>query len=318
MGRLSRRHALAGAVISAGLVVASTAASAGTAAATPTPGAIPAASAVTLPVGSAAQSAAGAYWTPARMAAATAAGPASRSAPGASPGVSPAAQATPTEPPGVPNPVTGDGVPTVGALFYTTGTKAHFCTASVVNSPPLDLLLTAAHCVYGSSPATNIAYVPEYHASVTPYGIWPVSSVTVAAGWKQSHNPALDFAFLAVAAQAGTKKKIQQVTGGLHLAANTGYAHPVYVIGYNDTSGLPIGCATKSFEFKAGQMELYCNSFWDGTSGSPWIINIDHATGTGSVIGDIGGYEQGGDYAWASYSDYYSTALAQLYAEALR
>jgi hypothetical protein len=40
-----------------------------------------------------------------------------------------------------------NGVRTVGALFYTTGSKAHFCTASVVDSATLNLILTAAHCV---------------------------------------------------------------------------------------------------------------------------------------------------------------------------
>ena len=88
-----------------------------------------------------------------------------------------------------------NGVPTVGALFFTTGTQAHFCTASVVNSARLDLLLTAAHCVYGSSGyATNVAYVPQWHQGVSPYGAWAVRSITVAAGWQQSQDPNLDFA----------------------------------------------------------------------------------------------------------------------------
>jgi hypothetical protein len=56
------------------------------------------------------------------------------------------------------------------------------------------------------------------------------------------------------------------------------------------------GRATPSFEFEPGQLKFYCNSFWDGTSGGPWIVHFHPVTGRGTVIGEIGGYEQGGDY----------------------
>jgi V8-like Glu-specific endopeptidase len=227
------------------------------------------------------------------------------------------AASTPQPPPWTPNPVYLDGVPTVGALFYTTGTKTHFCTASVVDSATLNLVLTAAHCVYGSDgPATSIVYVPGWHDGISPYGAWPVTSVTVAAGWKQSQDPDLDFAFLTVSPPAGQRLPVQLVTGGLRLGVGTGYHHPVYVIGYNNTDSQPIGCATKSFEFEPAQLEFYCNDFWDGTSGGPWITGFNPRTGTGTVIGDIGGYDQGGDYPWASYSDYYSQSILTLYEQA--
>ena len=205
---------------------------------------------------------------------------------------------------------------TVGALFYTTGSKAHFCTASVVDSATLNLIVTAAHCVYGSSYATNIVYVPEWHNGISPYGRWPVTRITVAQGWIKSQNPSLDFAFLTVASPAPSGRPIQLVTGGLRLGIKEGYAHSVYVIGLNNTDNQPLGCKTKSFEFEPGQMELSCNSYWDGTSGGPWILDFNPATGSGVVFGDIGGYEQGGDYAWTSYSDYYGAATLDLFKQA--
>lgn len=225
--------------------------------------------------------------------------------------------ATPSPPPGTPNPVYFNGVPTVGALFFTTGTQAHFCTASVVDSATFDLVLTAAHCVYGSSgSAANVAYVPEWHQGVSPYGAWTVRTITVAAGWEQSQDPDLDFAFLTVAPPAGTRKPIQLVTGGLRLGVNPGYAHPITVIGYNNTDSQPIKCVTSSFRFEATQIEFYGNGFWDGTSGGPWITHFNPAAGRGTVIGEIGGYEQGGDYPWASYSPYYSWAILRLFLQA--
>jgi V8-like Glu-specific endopeptidase len=266
----------------------------------------PATHAVTRAVPAAAQAAARSFWTRARMESATPAGAVAAKV----------RASTPSPPPGIPNPTSINGVPTVGALFFTTGSQAHFCTASVVDSAILNLVLTAAHCVYGSTPAANIAYVPEWHQGVSPFGSWTVQSVTVASGWQKSHDPALDFAFLRVTPPASTKRPIQAVTGGLSLSANAGYAHPIYVIGYNDTGSQPIGCATASFEFEAGQMAFYCNSFWDGTSGGPWIVHLNSVTGSGAVIGNIGGYEQGGDEPWESFSDYYSSSILALFAQA--
>ncbi len=324
------RARLSAAAITGALTATAGLATAGGAAGASTIGAAggpPATQAVLHPVAPLAQAAARGFWTAPRMASATPVGrlpgrsrPASR--PGspkqASPGqASPGQASTPAPPPGIPKPTYFNGVPTVGALFFTTGTQAHFCTADVVDSATSGLVLTAAHCVYGNGGyATDLAYVPNWHRGVSPYGMWAVRSITVAAGWQQSQDPDLDFAFLAVSAPPGTARPIQSVTGGLRLGVSTGYAHPVTVIGYNDTDSQPIECATDSFEFEPTQLEFYCNSFWDGTSGGPWILHLNPVTGSGTVIGDIGGYEQGGDYPWASYSPYYASPILRLFRQA--
>ena len=161
------------------------------------------------------------------------------------------------------------GSRTTGALFYTTGGKGHFCTASVVDSTADDLALTAAHCVYSNAFATNIEYVPGYHDGKRPYGAWPVRAITVASGWKGSHDPDLDFAFLTLAPAGG--QQIQARTGGLTIGFTRWYSEKIEVIGHNDSAAEPIRCATKSFRFRPGQMEFYCHGFWTGTSGGPWI-----------------------------------------------
>jgi V8-like Glu-specific endopeptidase len=254
-------------------------------------------------VAASAQAGAAHYWTKARMESATGLGSAVKDT---------SASAT------IPNPVYFNGVPTVGALFFTTGTDSHFCTASVVDSPRGDIIMTAAHCVYGTSYATNIAYVPEWHNGVSPYGTWPVTSITVASGWIADQNQDLDFAFLTVAPPSGQWRPIQWVTGGLRLGINLPYNERIHVIGYNNTDDQPIVCDTTSGEFEPTQIEFYCNNFWDGTSGGPWIVNYNPRTGTGIVIGDIGGYEQGGDYPYQSFSVYYSWSILALYAQAIR
>jgi V8-like Glu-specific endopeptidase len=287
------------------LATAISAATATAAAASPRPHpASPVTSAVTSTVSSAAQRATHDYWTPAAMKAAT---------PFAVPEP---LKGTAGPPPKTPHPSKIDGVPTVGALFLTNGLKRHFCTASVVNSLTADLVLTAAHCVYGNAPATHIEFVPEYHDGLQPYGGWPVQTVTVATGWQKEHNPNLDFAFLRVSPAAGTHLPIQFVTGGLWLGIDQGYVHPIYVIGYNDPAPQPIGCATHSFRFEALQMQFYCAAYWNGTSGGPWITGYNPTTGTGTVIGVIGGYEQGGLVPWSSYSTYFGKPTLQVFLQA--
>ena len=221
-----------------------------------------------------------------------------------------------TPPRGIPTASPFAGSPTTGVLFYTTGGKGHFCTASVVDSTADDLALTAAHCVYSKGFATNIEYVPGYHDGKRPYGVWPVRTITVASGWKVSHDPDLDFAFLTLAAADG--KQIQAKTGGLTIGFTRWYSEKIEAIGHNDSGAAPIRCATRSFRFRTGQMEFYCHGFWTGTSGGPWIIGYDGKNGTGTVFGVIGGYELGGDYEWASYSAYFGPATRLLYQQAER
>jgi Trypsin len=254
-------------------------------------------------IGPAAQVAARAFWTPGRMAGATA----------VRPGVQDAAKGGP--PPGTPTATPFRGVPTIGALFYTTGSGTHFCTASVVDSQRGDLIVTAAHCVYAGGYATNIEFVPGYHDGRRPYGAWPVQAVVVARAWRQRHDPDLDFAFLTVVDPGHPGRLIQRVTGGLRLGIGRGYAQWMRLIGYNDATGDPVKCESRSHQLRVSQMVFFCRGFRDGTSGGPWILGFT-SRGTGTLFGVIGGYQQGGRYDWASYSPVFGAAALALYRQA--
>jgi V8-like Glu-specific endopeptidase len=267
------------------------------------------AQAVTYVVSAAAQRSALAFWTPRLMAAATAA--VSLPSPA---GVSADAPDALIAPQGTPTATKFSGLAAVGTLFYTTGSKEHFCTASVIDSAPGDIILTAAHCVYSSGYATKVAYVPEYHSGTRPLGTWAVRAITVAAGWRTTHDPNLDFAFLALAPLRD--KHVQSVTGGLTLALHSSYAQAIEVVAYNDGDNDPVRCLTRSFEFRPGQQEFYCHDYRTGSSGGPWITGLNLRTGTGAVHGVIGGYEEGGDYEWASFSAYFGAQFAALFKEA--
>ena len=252
-------------------------------------------------VGAAARQSADDFWTPARMTAAVA---------GQAKGTG-----TAGPPAGTPTAVPFGGVPTVGALFYTAGSTGHFCTASVVDSAHEDLVVTAAHCVYSNGYATNIEFVPGYHDGARPHGTWLVQAVVVATAWRRSHDPDLDIAFLTVTAAGHPGWKLQQVTGGLRFGAGLGYGRWTGLIGYNNAVEDPVWCAAHSHEFRRGQQVFYCHGYRDGTSGGPWVIGLT-SRGTGTLYGVIGGYQQGGNYEWASYSPVLGTAALALFRQA--
>jgi len=269
-------------------------------------------------VSGAEQAATAAFWTPQRMASATAS---DTSVADTSVSAGSADGATPADgaPPGTPTGSLFDGVPTVGALFSTTGGKAHFCTASVVLSVTRNLVLTAAHCVNGgksgSGYRTNLAFVPGYHDGIAPFGTWAAQSILVAGGWQTSSDPNLDFAFITVGADA-QGRQIQDLTGGNQLGVDRGYDHTVTVIGYPNVTEQPVICGTISFQAMPSQLQFNCHGYPDGTSGGPWLIDYNPDTGSGTVIGDIGGYETGGNYEYTSYSPYFGAAILKLYVQA--
>ena len=209
------------------------------------------------------------------------------------------------------------GAPAVGALFSTSEGKLsqHFCSASVINSPHGDLVITAAHCVTHTS--GTVVFVPGYNNGTTPYGVWAVTKVYVDQAWKSSENPDDDVAILRVS-QRGSRVPIEDVTGAEKLITGQPYNHQlVQVIGYPDSSNQPITCQNWLKEPMTDQLEFDCGSYTDGTSGGPFLAEVDPATGQGAVIGVIGGYEQGGDTPQVSYSAVLGGGVAALFKTAV-
>jgi V8-like Glu-specific endopeptidase len=211
------------------------------------------------------------------------------------------------------------GTPAVGALFTISDGKLgmHFCTASVAASAAGDLLVTAAHCVSGYSAArpANLAFVPGYDNGTAPYGVWVVTRILVDSAWSSGADPDDDLAFLVVAPHGGNMS-IEDVTGAERLSASQPSAGTVRVIGYPDTQNQPISCQNAITAFEPGQLEFDCADFTDGTSGGPFLIDVDPATGNGTVVGVIGGYQQGGDSPAVSYAAMFGQNVLSLYVTA--
>ena len=208
----------------------------------------------------------------------------------------------------------------VGALFTMNDGRlgTHFCTASVVDSPAGDLLITAAHCMagYSAHAPADVAFVPGYDDGAAPYGVWPVTRIFVDAAWATSASVNDDVAFLTVA-RPDSGRAIESVTGGEALDTGQRAGPVVRVTGYPDGGNEPVSCLNRTSQFAAGQLEFDCGGYTDGTSGSPFLVPAGPAGGPDLVMGVIGGYQQGGDTPEVSYAAAFGKNVSALYRTAV-
>jgi len=218
---------------------------------------------------------------------------------------------------GLPGAAFGETSP-VGALFTLTAQgrlKTHFCTASVVDSPAGDLLVTAAHCV-SRGLARQIAFVPDYADGRSPYGVWTVTQVIMDDDWAQSADPDDDFAFLIVT-RPGSPATLQALTGGEAVAIGEPAGQKIEVVGYPDDRDAEISCESTALAFGTTQFQLDCGGFTVGTSGSPFLADLGTGHGLAAVVGVLGGYEHGGTSASVSYAARFNGQLGSLYQTAV-
>ncbi|MEU8972187.1 trypsin-like serine protease [Streptomyces monashensis] len=205
----------------------------------------------------------------------------------------------------------------IGAVFEKDDQGAHFCTASVVQSPGRNMLITAAHCAFDADsgqPLNDLVFAPGYRNGDEPSGLWKVSKVVVDERWATSQDEDLDFAFLLLEQKDG--KDIQDLLGGNTLGVNRGFDNKVKITGYPASRDTPISCRNRTTKFSGTQLRIQCTDLEDGTSGSPWLTGYDPKSHTGTVIGVLGGHEGGGDQDDVSYAAYFDDDVAKLYRRA--
>ncbi len=223
----------------------------------------------------------------------------------------------PSQPPGTPTAHTYDGTPTVGAIFISGLKQNHTCTASVVNSPNGDVILTAAHCVAGVTSA--IQFAPGYVDGSTPYGVWRVTAAFSAPGWGQDNadEQKFDYAFLRVADQEwnGHLRSLQAVVGGNQLQVNPPIRGEVTITGYPiGRRDRPITCTNSMYRFQ-GYPALNCYGYVPGVSGSPWLVG--GRPGHASVIGALGGLHHGGCSDSPSFTSNFDQTTETTYRRAI-
>ena len=207
--------------------------------------------------------------------------------------------------------------PRVGAIFSHDASGNHFCTASVVASPGHDLLMTAAHCIHGGKGAgynTDIVFIPGYQDGSAPFGVWTPSALLVDPRWAASSDPDFDVGFVVLRPLDG--KNIQDILGANQIGFDAGFTNLVRVTGYPASANAPVTCLNWTSQQSETQVKFQCAGFFGGTSGSPWMTRFDPGTRTGTIVGVIGGYQEGGDTDAISYSVYLNGDIRTLYEQA--
>jgi hypothetical protein len=202
------------------------------------------------------------------------------------------------------------GSSAVGALIIPhRGRAPHpFCTATIITSHRGNLLLTAAHCL--GKKLGDVLFAPGFYNGAVQFGEWKVTSQFFEPGWFGG-NVNRDFAFLTV------RGDVQARAGAEKLGYSSPLPKSVRVEGYSPISG-PVVCNRKPGAISVnGQVELRfdCPGYSNASSGAPFLSKISPKSGQGTVVGVIGGYQQGGDEPSVSYSSPIGTMLHSLYSK---
>lgn len=187
----------------------------------------------------------------------------------------------------------GEGLRSTGKLFFSQGTSNFVCSASSVNTPEKDLVVTAGHCVNTGATRTllggcragtyydNFLFVPAYDHNTRPYGTWVGSAAIAQGDWvNKCDEVAHDQAMIRVAPLGG--QYLVDVVGGNGLAWNYPIREDgVRVVGwpaeapYDGQSRQECIGSTTPFE-QAGDAQISC-PLTGGASGGPWFLRMASA-----------------------------------------
>lgn len=230
------------------------------------------------------------------------------------------------------------GTRLVGTFFGSSGTTGAdwSCTGSVIDTLARNVILTAAHCGLGYS--NSYVFVPKFKKGAgpdqQPYGIFRIQHIFIDPRYKPDKSRSttkkavsdLDTAFARVSANQRGQKLQDAVGGGLTFTQPSGYDNKnVTVVGYpgNDHNGAgrSVKCTVPTKRLPGfRQMSMTCGGYYGGVSGSPWITDYKDDARTGHVIGNLGGYNGGGNDAEVdsiSYAPAFGADAAALLAHAV-
>ncbi|MFF8726173.1 trypsin-like serine peptidase [Streptomyces sp. NPDC015171] len=230
------------------------------------------------------------------------------------------------------------GTRLVGTFFGSDGPRGTtwHCTGSVIDTRARNIVLTAAHCALNMR--GDYIFVPKFVKGAAPdrqpYGIFHIQRVFIDPRYVPDRGSAttkkpvsdLDTAFARVSAnQRGTSLQ-DAVGGGLAFSRPDGYSHRnVTVVGYpshrHNSAGRAVKCTVPTKQLRGyRQLSMTCGGYYGGVSGSPWITDYKDDARTGHVIGNLGGYNGGGNDAnvdYISYATAFGADAANLLADAV-
>lgn len=233
---------------------------------------------------------------------------------------------------------------TTGKVFFQMGASYYVCSGNVISDGASDrsVVLTAGHCVYDEAAgqfATNWVFIPGYDLAAAPldgdlsfcaqttYGCWTASALVVHSGYATagSFNTQAtlhDWGFAVLGFGGKATPRLVEDAIGVTMPTDFGGGSAVTVSAF----GYPA-----SGKYKGADL-VYCrgplttdpkndNLTWGvrctmtgGSSGGPWLRDMDDATGVGTQM-SVNSYGYGG--ASVMYGPKLNSRTAATYAAAL-
>jgi hypothetical protein len=224
------------------------------------------------------------------------------------------------------------GYPTVGKFLFKVAHLVSFnCTGTVISalSGRPAFVLLAAHCLYGdyhdvTYRTGNWRFVPEWHDNTAPLGTWSIDHAYYPSLWPDDchlghcdFNAQYDFALLVI--KPLNSQLLGSVTGSDGWAVNEPDTVSVTVAGIpGNSSETLVSRAVSHTVHPAGYDARQASTpgFGAGSSGGPWFYSYSATEKIGDVLGDTGGYQEGGDKDSPSYSPFLTGYFAAMVAAA--
>jgi V8-like Glu-specific endopeptidase len=176
-----------------------------------------------------------------------------------------------------------------GRLFVRQGNQSGFCSATAINTPSRQLVLTAGHCVNsgplgrrgGSAWSHFLEFVPAYSNGTAPFGAFVAhrKSVFALEQWVKTGNPNFDVGAIVLGPNAEGLYVADAVGGGAALATNLSRRQEFQTFGYPGESRTMQGCQSPYVGDDVltyripGPPTLAIRCHWaPGASGGGWLI----------------------------------------------
>ena len=179
----------------------------------------------------------------------------------------------------------GDVVNTAGRVFFSMNGQDASCSGNAATSDNGNTVLTAGHCVYYQGGwHDNWAFVPGYHDGQSPHGTWTAASTHAIPQWSSSEDMNYDVGAAVVNPLDG--QNLTDVVGGQGVAFNVDYNLAMYSFGFPAADPYDgekfIYCSGDTMQdfFLTNDHGMSCD-MTGGSSGGPWFVDFDEATGTG-------------------------------------
>ncbi|GAB2959560.1 trypsin-like serine peptidase [Nonomuraea fastidiosa] len=182
----------------------------------------------------------------------------------------------------------GAVVRTTGRVFFTTADgRNSSCSGTAVTSANESVVITAGHCVKLNGAAhRNWVFVPAFENGRRPFGTWVGTRMFTTQQWNAREDINFDVAAVVVAPLNG--QTLTDVVGGQGVAFNQARRQQMFSFGYPAAEPFDgarlIYCSGRVFNDTVMTQDqgLRCN-MTGGSSGGPWFLNFDPATGLGSL-----------------------------------